>query len=107
MESTRPNRVETVLLVKLMEECAEVVQACSKVLEHGFTARNEETGVVYNNQLDLASELGDVLAAIHVLCEMVRTNVRNTALNHRMIETFAYEKRIKLRVLAARRNAKE
>ncbi len=46
------------LYVKLMEECGEVVQACSKVLKRG---RN---GVENQN---LSEEVGDVLAIIRLL----------------------------------------
>ena len=46
------------LYVKLMEECGEVVQACSKVLKrcrHGVEEEN------------LSKEVGDVLAVIRLL----------------------------------------
>ena len=46
------------LYVKLMEECGEVVQACSKVLKRG------RHGVESEN---LSKEVGDVLAVIRLL----------------------------------------
>ena len=46
------------LYVKLMEECGEVVQACSKVLKRGRHG-------VENQQLE--EEIGDVLAIIELL----------------------------------------
>ena len=46
------------LYVKLMEECGEVVRACSKVLKRGRHG-------VENQQLE--EEIGDVLAIIELL----------------------------------------
>ena len=46
------------LYVKLMEECGEVVQACSKVLKRG------RHGVESEN---LSEEVGDVLGVIRLL----------------------------------------
>ena len=46
------------LYVKLMEECGEVVQACSKVLKRG------RHGVESEN---LSEEIGDVLGVIRLL----------------------------------------
>ena len=46
------------LYVKLMEECGEVVQACSKVLKRGRHGVEEE---------NLSKEVGDVLAVIRLL----------------------------------------
>ena len=46
------------LYVKLMEECGEVIQACSKVLKRG------RHGVESEN---LSEEIGDVLGVIRLL----------------------------------------
>ena len=46
------------LYVKLMEECGEVVQACSKVLKRG------RHGV---EEVNLSEEIGDVLGVIRIL----------------------------------------
>ena len=46
------------LYVKLMEECGEVVRACSKVLKRGRHGVEEE---------NLSKEVGDVLAVIRLL----------------------------------------
>ena len=98
------DKVEAFLLIKLMEECAEVTQACSKILEHGFWATNAETGIVYDNQCQLAKELGDVLAVMQVLCATVHGKAHREVLNLRMIEAFAVNKRKILRDLASRRS---
>lgn len=97
------SKVEQFLLIKLMEECAEVTGACSKILEHGYIAKNADTSILYLNAENLAHELGDVLAAMHVLCETVPVVIRNDHLNHRNIEHYAAAKRDILRGLAEKR----
>jgi NTP pyrophosphatase (non-canonical NTP hydrolase) len=52
----------------LQEECAEVIQAVSKIRRFGLT--NSKPGAVYNNQQHLEEELGDVLAMIDILEDM-------------------------------------
>jgi len=47
------------LFVITMEECGELTQICSKVLRHGFKAKNEL----------LVEELGDVLCMIRLMCD--------------------------------------
>lgn len=103
MKAGTPDAVVQFLLVKLTEECAEVIQACTKILEHGYVAQNAESKILYDNAMDLARELGDALAAMHVLCENIPMSVRNSALNHHSIEDFAVLKRKILRDLAAKR----
>lgn len=49
------------LYIKLMEECGEVVQACSKVLKRG------RSGVAWVESKNLSEEVGDVLAIIRLL----------------------------------------
>jgi hypothetical protein len=51
---------EQTLLVKLNEECGEVIQASCKAQLHGFAPYWE--GVQYNNLEDIERELGDVMA---------------------------------------------
>ena len=46
-------------LAILAEECGEVVQACMKVLRHGFDS--------HTNRADLLKEVGDVTAAIKLM----------------------------------------
>lgn len=52
------------LLVILMEECAEVIQAASKCQRFGFTREHPEYGI---NDKVLAAEIGDVLAIVDAL----------------------------------------
>ena len=47
------------LLTVTMEECGELIQACSKVARFGFEEKTEE----------LAKEAGDVLAMIELMVE--------------------------------------
>jgi hypothetical protein len=98
----QPNPVETFLLIKLLEECSEAMHATCKILEHGFDNSNPDDVNALNNKNHLARELGDVIAAMHVLCEQVRAPFRNSALNHQNIEAFAAKKRDVLRELAAK-----
>lgn len=63
-----PKRHE--LLIKLMEECGETVQACGKIQIHGF-----ESG--YNGKTNremLTEEMGDLLAFIILSCNEGMTN---------------------------------
>lgn len=48
-------------LAILAEECAEVVQACMKVLRFGYGS--------HENRADLTREVGDVTAAIRLLTD--------------------------------------
>ncbi len=47
----------------LMEECGEVIQACGKILRHGYESYNPFDTNKITNRVKLASELGDVAAA--------------------------------------------
>ncbi len=49
----------------LQEECAEVIQAVSKVRRFGID--NAKPGTEYNNREHLEEELGDMLAMIDIL----------------------------------------
>ena len=65
------------LYVKLMEECGEVVQACSKVLKRG---RN---GVENQN---LEKEIGDVLAIDELLHS--KEVINRVAVNNQLKQTY-------------------
>ena len=52
--------VDPYLLIVTMEECGELVQACSKVYRHGNKKRDRKM---------LSQEVGDVLAMMNLLCE--------------------------------------
>lgn len=52
----------------LQEECAEVIQAVSKISRFGID--NAKPGTEYSNREHLEEELGDMLAMIDILKEM-------------------------------------
>lgn len=51
-------KAEAERLVKLCQECAEVVVACTKALMYGWAPAH--AGIQYNNRADIEEELGDV-----------------------------------------------
>jgi NTP pyrophosphatase (non-canonical NTP hydrolase) len=60
------NEQEQEILRILQEECAEVIQAISKVFRFGMYASHPDTPTI-TNQLSLHQEIGDVLAMIDLL----------------------------------------
>lgn len=56
------------ILTILQEECAEVIQAVSKI--HRFGLTNHKPDNIYTNQENLEEELGDMLAMIDLLKDM-------------------------------------
>lgn len=55
----------------LIEECSEVIKVATKILRHGFYAKDYSTGkeVKYNNRADLEREIVDIFKAIRRLTE--------------------------------------
>lgn len=51
----------------LQEECAEVIQAVSKINRFGLT--NAKPGKAKTNQEHLEEELGDLIGMINLLCD--------------------------------------
>jgi len=51
----------------LQEECAEVIQAISKVNRFGLD--NTKPGTEYTNREHLEEELGDLVGMINILCD--------------------------------------
>lgn len=54
-----PAEAERIAL--LMEECGEVIQACGKILRHGFDSKHPDGGPTNRQQLEI--ELGHVSVA--------------------------------------------
>jgi len=75
MVSTMRN-TQTVMAV-LQEECAEVIQAVSKINRFGM--HGEWQGIT--NRQSLITEIGDVLAIIKVLMEETDINITENDLN--------------------------
>ena len=59
----------------LQEECAEVIQAVSKISRFGID--NFKPGKPKTNREHLEEELGDMLAMIDILCSMDIVNLDN------------------------------
>jgi hypothetical protein len=57
-------------IVHLAEECAEVVQACTKVMRFGLYEYHPETQV--SNHTKLIEELADLKSAIALVEEAIR-----------------------------------
>jgi len=62
-----PTTYERELLTCLIEECAEVQKACTKILRFGIANNNPDTGVI--NGEDLEKELGDIQVLLELLIE--------------------------------------
>lgn len=73
----------------LIEECGEVIQACGKILRHGFNTKypNDETGI--SNRMVLEKEIGDVLNALSLM-------LSNDDVNNSNIDMFKRAKVSKL-----------
>ena len=57
------------LLTLLAEECAEVIQAICKIQRHGYESFDPtDTGDAPTNRRTLTKEMGDVKAAMSILC---------------------------------------
>jgi len=56
-------------IVLLMEECAEVVQICGKILRHGWDSYHPDDNIRTSNRSLLEKELGDLKAATHLMLE--------------------------------------
>lgn len=61
------------LLLLLMEECAEVQQACSKILRFGM--EDSKTPIEPNNEEKLLNEIYDLLTVLDVIHEEVTSLV--------------------------------
>ncbi len=73
-------------LAFLAEECAEVIQAVSKIQRHGFYSTNPDAPEKGNNRNQLEVELGDVKAAMNLCAEgedIYLDNVRANAMQKR------------------------
>lgn len=54
-------------IAKLMEECGEVIQACGKVLLHGYESFNPDAPEKGNNRRQLEAEIAHVIVHAHEL----------------------------------------
>ena len=56
-------------LAFLAEECAECIQAVSKILRHGYESANPHSTTGLNNRAELELEIGHIMAAIGMLSD--------------------------------------
>jgi hypothetical protein len=66
-------------LIILMEECAEVIHVCSKIIRFGIDDTNPVLGITNRKHLEV--ELGDVQAIIGILIEQKTVNANQLAIN--------------------------
>jgi hypothetical protein len=67
-------------LIILMEECAEVIHVCSKIMRFGIDDTNPQLQVTNRKHLEV--ELGGVLAIIGILEEQKTVSANQLAINH-------------------------
>jgi NTP pyrophosphatase (non-canonical NTP hydrolase) len=67
-------------LIILMEECAEVIQVCSKIMRFGIDDTNPQLQITNRKHLEV--ELGDVQAMIGILMQQKTVDPIQLALNH-------------------------
>jgi len=71
---------EQELLAILAEECAEVIQAVTKVLRHGYSSMHPDRDE--DNRFDLETECGHVRQAMLALCDagdLSKEQIHNSA----------------------------
>lgn len=61
-------------LALLIEECAEVIQAATKILRHGYESRNPLVADGESNRAALATELGHLEHAVQRMCSAADVN---------------------------------
>ena len=80
-------KVEHEIMAIAQEECAEVVQAISKIFRFGLTSKHPDN--TYDNKHQLEEEIGDLVCMISLMVE-------NGIINESNIEQAANRKRKKL-----------
>ena len=80
-------KVEHEIMAIAQEECAEVVQAISKIFRFGLTVKHPDR--IYDNKSHLEEEIGDLVCMISLMVE-------NGIVNESSIEQAAKRKRKKL-----------
>ena len=80
-------KVEHEIMAIAQEECAEVVQAISKIFRFGLTAKHPDR--TYDNKAQLEEEIGDLICMVSLMVEKGIVNESN-------IEQAAKRKRKKL-----------
>lgn len=65
--NTEPSAAERERLHRLFEELAESQKEIAKILQYGYVAHDDYTGISYDNRQKLAIELGQSLAAVGLM----------------------------------------
>ena len=65
---TKLNDAQIELLSLAAEECAETIQAITKILRHGYDSVNPLVDNSPTNREHLEKEIGDLTAAVAMLC---------------------------------------
>ncbi len=67
------------MIIRVIQESAEVIHAITKFQQYGPIAIDDKTGIIYNNSTQLLSELDDVEHAMLVLLKYltIHTNTSN------------------------------
>lgn len=79
----------TYSLIKIAEECGEVVQMCSKCIFYGIDNVSPKGGNTRTNRDKLIEELGDVLANIKLLIEDTDSGISKEDVLARRDEKYA------------------
>lgn len=82
-------------VLHLMEECSEVVQACSKIIRFGPNSISKRSNL--SNVRELESELGDVLCLVGML-------INSGIINEEEVEKACERKRLRLEELKNSKN---
>lgn len=83
-------RDTTAVLLKIMEECAETIQICSKCIFYGVDNVSPKVSNLdkqSNGEL-LVEELGDIMANVKLLVENTNSGITYEAINTRKDEKY-------------------
>lgn len=94
MNPLTPRSIE--LLEILQEECAEVIQAISKIKRFGLDAYNPADETETPNSLHLLNEIGDVVGMVQMFVDEQSDNHEMSEALWAIIEDFATKKREKV-----------
>ncbi len=85
------NRRPSMVLTKIMEECGEVTQICSKIIFYGLdnVSPKADNPTKASNRTKLIEEMGDVIANFKMLVENTDLGITWPEIDARMNEKYA------------------
>lgn len=86
-----PTAAERERIVKIMSEAAEIVHACSKILDYGFESKNPTDPLSVTNRQKLEQEIGDFYGAVEL-------SAMNSDIDHNVIAQLAIKKQAKMKL---------